>query len=392
MQTTLVRVLVVAIAGLALLGGAAFATERIPARGADAIITACAKKNGQIRIVPSATACRQQDERRQVERHRAEGRQRPEGRHRARRASQAPAGPTRATQAPGGAVGPAGRRRPTGSAGAAGPQGQPGRKGPRGRRDRPAAAAAGPPARTGRPGRRAGRARRAIREAAAASPPSPTSRALPARTPACTGTIAISFDAAGHATLTCTTTGPPPPPPSSSVRVNELATGTTGAAADEFVELYNPGTTAVDIARLEGRLPLGRGHLRHDAGDDPGRHHDRAGRLLPPRRQRLRRHSDGRPVVRHRPRRHGRRRRRSRRDRRARRQRRLGHRDERARRGRCRGRPAGDRRTGLEHRAAARRRRHERERGRLHRHRDCNAEGMRTTETTPRVDLAAIRA
>lgn len=63
----------------------------------------------------------------------------------------------------------------------------------------------------------------------------------------------ISFDAAGQATLTCTTTAPPPPPPpppptSAPVRVNELATGTTGAAADEFVELYNPGTAAVDIA------------------------------------------------------------------------------------------------------------------------------------------------
>ncbi len=32
------------------------------------------------------------------------------------------------------------------------------------------------------------------------------------------------------------------------MRVNELATGTTGAAADEFVELYNPGRAAVDVA------------------------------------------------------------------------------------------------------------------------------------------------
>jgi hypothetical protein len=29
--------------------------------------------------------------------------------------------------------------------------------------------------------------------------------------------------------------------------VNEVSTGTTGAAADEFVELHNPGTGAVDV-------------------------------------------------------------------------------------------------------------------------------------------------
>jgi hypothetical protein len=30
--------------------------------------------------------------------------------------------------------------------------------------------------------------------------------------------------------------------------VNELSTGTTGSAADEFVELYNPGSSALDVS------------------------------------------------------------------------------------------------------------------------------------------------
>jgi predicted extracellular nuclease len=32
------------------------------------------------------------------------------------------------------------------------------------------------------------------------------------------------------------------------VRVNEVSTGTTASAADEFVELYNPGTSALDVS------------------------------------------------------------------------------------------------------------------------------------------------
>ena len=35
---------------------------------------------------------------------------------------------------------------------------------------------------------------------------------------------------------------------SSGLRVNEVSTGTTVSAADEFVELYNAGTTAIDVS------------------------------------------------------------------------------------------------------------------------------------------------
>src|SRR4051794_12021067 len=58
MQRTLVRVLVVVGAALGLLGGAAFATEGNGTRRADAVITACATKQGVLRVVSTTTACR----------------------------------------------------------------------------------------------------------------------------------------------------------------------------------------------------------------------------------------------------------------------------------------------------------------------------------------------
>ena len=60
-------------------------------------------------------------------------------------------------------------------------------------------------------------------------------------------TIDPTWDASRHAVFTCGTTGPPPPPPTGGVRVNEVMTGDTGAAADEFVELYNAGSTPAAI-------------------------------------------------------------------------------------------------------------------------------------------------
>jgi Lamin Tail Domain/Collagen triple helix repeat (20 copies) len=63
------------------------------------------------------------------------------------------------------------------------------------------------------------------------------------------GTLKIDYDASGKITLTCSAVSSTPPPPSGSgaVRVNEVQTGTTGSAADEFVELSNTGSTAVEI-------------------------------------------------------------------------------------------------------------------------------------------------
>lgn len=57
------------------------------------------------------------------------------------------------------------------------------------------------------------------------------------------GKIDVSYEA-GRAVLTCSTgTGGTP-----IVRINEVMTGVTGAAADEFVEIVNVGTAAADLS------------------------------------------------------------------------------------------------------------------------------------------------
>ena len=115
----------------------------------------------------------------------------------------------------------------------------------------------------------------------------------------------LTWDASRHAVFTCGTTGPPPPPPTGGVRVNEVMTGDTGAAADEFVELYNAGTTAGRDRRLEARLPLRGRHERRHARDDPGRHDAGGGRVLARRRERLLGSTGGGHLVLDRARRHG---------------------------------------------------------------------------------------
>jgi hypothetical protein len=71
------------------------------------------------------------------------------------------------------------------------------------------------------------------------------------------GTIAVSYDSSRKAVFTCSgsTSEPPPPPPpppppsgTATLVVNEFSTGTTGAAADEFVEIANVGSAALDIS------------------------------------------------------------------------------------------------------------------------------------------------
>jgi hypothetical protein len=59
------------------------------------------------------------------------------------------------------------------------------------------------------------------------------------------GTIAIAYDAAsGDAHIRCVLPAAPPVP----VRVNEFSTGVEGALTDEFVEIVNSGTEAVDLS------------------------------------------------------------------------------------------------------------------------------------------------
>jgi hypothetical protein len=62
------------------------------------------------------------------------------------------------------------------------------------------------------------------------------------------GTIDLSYDSARHAVLMCTASGGGGGGDGTALRVNELSTGTTVAASDEFVEVVNAGTAAVDIS------------------------------------------------------------------------------------------------------------------------------------------------
>ena len=66
----------------------------------------------------------------------------------------------------------------------------------------------------------------------------------------------MTYDANGVATITCATSGGGG---TSTLRVNELMTGSTGAAANEFVEIVNTGTAAADISgfRLAYRSSAG---------------------------------------------------------------------------------------------------------------------------------------
>jgi hypothetical protein len=56
--------------------------------------------------------------------------------------------------------------------------------------------------------------------------------------------VQVGYDATGHVTLACGATAPSGV---AVIRLNEVATGTTGSAADEFVELSNTGTAPADI-------------------------------------------------------------------------------------------------------------------------------------------------
>ena len=58
------------------------------------------------------------------------------------------------------------------------------------------------------------------------------------------GTATLTYDAGGIATLKCVPSGGGS---SAQIRVNELMTGSTGAASNEFVELFNAGSSAADV-------------------------------------------------------------------------------------------------------------------------------------------------
>jgi hypothetical protein len=196
------RVLLAALP-LALVAGVALAAQPSGRRPSNAVINACVKKgSGQVRVVRPGVACRRNESRLSWN-------------------AQGPAGPRGATGATG-ATGPAGA---AGPAGPAGPAGAPGARG--------ATGAAGPKGDAGPQG-----------------PPGPALSSLESLNGiAChlggsAGTASLTYDAGGVATLKCVTGGGGS---SGDIRVNELMTGSTGAASNEFVELVNAATTAVDV-------------------------------------------------------------------------------------------------------------------------------------------------
>jgi hypothetical protein len=199
------RVLLVALP-LALVAGVALAAQPSGRRPSNAVINACVKKgSGQVRVVRPGAACRKKESPLSWN-------------------AQGPAGP-RGAAGPTGAPGATGPPGPPGPAGPAGPKGDTGARG--------ATGASGPKGDAGPQG-----------------PPGPALSSLESLNGiAChlggtAGIASLTYDAGGVATLRCVTGGGGS---SGDIRVNELMTGSTGAASNEFVELVNAGTTAVDI-------------------------------------------------------------------------------------------------------------------------------------------------
>jgi hypothetical protein len=190
------RLLLLLVAPLVLGAGAAVAAQGTAHKRSNGVIWACAKKeNGRLRAVSGPGRCRR-------------------GEQALRWNVQGPAGPPGAT-GPAGATGSAGPQGAAGPAGADGTRGPTGAKGPTG--------AAGP-----------------------AGPPLGSIDQLngtPCHGGA--GTLAVSYAADGTATITCATGGGGG---SATLKINEFMTGTTGSAADEFVEIVNIGNAAADLS------------------------------------------------------------------------------------------------------------------------------------------------
>jgi hypothetical protein len=199
---------------LVLAAGAALAAERAPDRRATGVINACVKKpGGRVRVVSGPAQCRRGE---QAVSWNVQG---PEG----PRGATGPAGPA----GPAGAPGADGARGPTGAAGPAGPAGPTGPAGPQGA---------------------PGQGVTALEDL----------DGIPCHAGGQAGTVSLTYATGGVATLTCTASGGGGGG-TATLRVNELMTGMTGAAANEFVEIVNSGTATADIGgfRLAYRSAAG---------------------------------------------------------------------------------------------------------------------------------------
>jgi len=176
--------------------GGAVAVARAP-HDAMAIIQACVRKDGRLRLVAQKANCRRTERPISWNVRGAQGEPGPQG----------PVGPAGADGAPG----------PSGVDGAPGPAGPPGPQGER-----------GPQGPKGDPG--------------TGIDALETLNGIACRAGGRNGTVTLTYDASAHAVFTCTATTS-----DGTVRVNEFSTGTTASATDEFVELFNAGASSVAI-------------------------------------------------------------------------------------------------------------------------------------------------
>ena len=199
------RLLLVALP-LVLVAGVALAAQPSGRRPSSSVINACVKKkDGRVRIVAAAAT--------------------------SRRNEQAVSWNAQGQPGPAGPAGAAGQSGPTGPAGAPGPAGIAGPKG-----DPGAVGAAGAAGRAGPTGPQG--------PAGAGLSSLESLNGIGCNAGGHAGTVALTYDASGVATITCGGSGGGG---TSILRVNELMTGSTGAAANEFVEIVNTGSTAADI-------------------------------------------------------------------------------------------------------------------------------------------------
>ncbi len=199
------------VLAVAVVGGVSAASTAAHSRSQDNTITACVKASGKLRIVSDASRCRA-NERVLTWSDGTTGEPGPPG-------AQGPTGPA-------GPAGPAGETGPAGPSGATGPQGPAGPQGPQG--------PAGPAGPKGDPGSGGGLTT------------FDGLNGLACNSAGGGGTIDISYDAAGHVSLTCVA-GTGGGGGEAVIRINEVQTGTSGSAADEFIELVNAGTAAANV-------------------------------------------------------------------------------------------------------------------------------------------------
>ena len=214
------RIVLFGALALALAGSAALAAHATAHKRHGGVINACVNRHtGRMRVVPGPHACRR-------------------GEQPLAWNVQGPAGPA----GPAGAPGADGAAGPPGATGAQGPAGATGARGPTG----PAGAQVA-----------------SLDELNGST----------CHAPGGTGTLSVAYGSDGAAAITCVTGGGGSP----ALRINEFMTGITGAAQNEFVEIYNGGTAPADLGgyRLvyrsaSGTSDIGLGTIASDTLLAPG--------------------------------------------------------------------------------------------------------------------------